>query len=135
MDLSERLASKQRILALKEKISALLAPLSATDREDILLELLAVGSSSTEPVTLPRRQAAKNDAPDSNFSELMLAALGESPGLGVAEVATRVYGDDSPATKNRARSLLSFLKRKGMVVNTSSGHWGLSPKVPQEGEI
>ena len=124
MNVEARLAAIRHTLEVKRQISDLLATLPAPEREAALWELLAVERSVTPP------QEGHDVSP--GYSDKILAALREAVALGVGEIAERVYGDSTPNTKNRARSLLTSLWKRGAVTKLEGGQWALATQLGSE---
>lgn len=134
-DLNEALARRQT----REKIAELLRKLSPADRRAVLLDLIAADHELpvTEPNTAERSAAVptrasrgrprrrKNGKRVLGRTETLIEVLQEHPGMPIREIAVKVYGSDSKRDQHQVRALLTALKGRKRVTNTSPGKWEL----------
>jgi Phosphorylated adapter RNA export protein, RNA-binding domain len=53
----------------------------------------------------------------------LLGAIRETPGIGLGELALRIYDEDTPTNRKRAQSIISVLKRSGEVHSAGRGRF------------
>lgn len=89
-----------------------------------------------EPLTTGRTSAAAGSDPalfvevfdkheDASKADKALKLVGDHPGISTADLATSLYGKTDVKSRNRARSVMYFLKTKGKARPRPEGGWEL----------
>jgi len=122
----------------RRDFAELIAPFFCETPEDIVQGSVA---STIIPPSMPpnvidetKRHPKTGSAPPKvayttrgSRTDAMLAAIGASPTDDVGTLASKVYGEDTAVTRNRARSLLHSLMQRGRVKHDKSGYHLLKP--------
>lgn len=114
----------------KQAVKRLLHLLTPDDRAGVLADLLAEeGASGTASGKLrvsgsrhPRSRARSLSMPNGLKGKL-LAALRDKPGMPIADLAARLYGQANRKNHSNVRSMLAALKNKGLVTAPERGKW------------
>lgn len=137
MDLTADLSQALQRRETKRQIAKLLERLSASDRKAVLLDLIADGDDRAEapepkPVAAgrPPKPAETMGVEAPGRTDTLLRLLTEQPGTSIGALATRVYGDAGESSRNKVRSLLASLKKRGIVKNVGTGEWEVVPQKP-----
>lgn len=116
-----------------------LAALPPAERVDLLVELIAEldaaqATTNVAQATTPERREARPGAEraqghvELTLTDKVVRALEETPGLAIADLATKVYGARDRQSQSRTRSLLAALKTRGLVHRTGPGRWRAGPE-------
>ena len=81
------------------------------------------GSQRTAARGRPRKRTSGAGGSPQGRTETLLSTLAQHPGLSIREMSKAVYGDDTQLSRNKTRSLLNALKKRGRVKNPSTGVW------------
>ena len=116
-----------QIAALVHRRDAIQAERRRLDQEERDIEAkivtMAGGGSAAEKVrrSPPPQRATRGRK--ARFSADALRLVKEQPGVSHGDLATKIYGEDTPDTRHKVRALLWTLKKQGKVRNSAHGGW------------
>jgi hypothetical protein len=119
MELAKRqFALIEEIASLRNELARLSAPLN--ERIETAMKELASLMRGGDDKKRVRRGATRKAE---SKSDHILRLFEESPTADYSEITTSLYGNDTPVTRNRMRTLLYVLKGKGLVKPRPEGGW------------
>lgn len=109
---AERVSVDKRIAALTRELEGLLGQRIGTG--------LPVSGVAAEAGN------QKDDSASGTFADRAMEMLSQNSKVSYAELATVLYGDATEGSKNKARSVLYFLQKRGRIQG-EAGNWRVLP--------